>query len=335
MRITIILIALLTYFSCVVFAQCEGGDNTTQPTIMVVPVVKISGDILEAIENNSAYRQIIIELDNQFKSRDFETKNFVQTLKNIMREEGQNIYTGTQAEIDAVVERAGPDIWIQTEIMIVEHPDNPKKRSLAVSVQAIHRVSASNFASKIFEDDRYTYETNFGRRARKAMMIEEKVIDRATGLEKVQEKIFNFLDDLNYSFHKIRNEGMSFSLSIVCYQDAQVRLNIEVGDDFNELTDLISAFVREASYDSSPAAKPNSSTKLGWDNLKMPLKIKEDGECVNFNIKKHFINPLRKKINKEWAPQTDIKTIYPHVRNDGVGKWIITLCDSRDDCVGE
>lgn len=313
-----ILILFIASFPYLTFAQCEGEDNTTQPSIMVVPVIPGSEDILATIEGSQYYREIIIAIDNQFKAKGFNTKNFVQHLQNIRREEGINRYADSQSEIDAVIARAGPDIWIKTEIIIAEMAGNPKAKALKVTFQGIHRISSENLASKVFGGDRYNYVTDFGQRARKELTKDMQ--------------FESFLTDMDKSFEDIRNQGLSFSLSIVCYQDAEVRLDVEIGDDFEELSDFIAEYVRKASYKSSPQASINSSTKLAWDNIKVPLRIMEDGECINFNIKKHFLNPLRKKIRKEWAPQTELGSIYPQAKNDGIGKWIITLCDSKEDC---
>lgn len=320
---TIVLIILLVSIAPLsALAQCTGGDNTTQPTIMVVPYVPNSGgDIEAAIENNSHYREIIIAVDDQFKSQGFNTKNFLQHLQNIRREEGINRYSDSQAEIDAVIARAGPDIWVKTEIIIAEMAGNANAKSLKLTCQAIHRVAAENLSSKIFDADRYNYDTDFGGRTRKEM---EK-----------EDRFKSFLEDMNESFQQIRDQGIGFSFSIVCYEDAEVRLDLEIGDDFDELSDFISEYVRKQAYKSSPQSNISTSTKLAWNDLKAPLMIKDDGDCVNYNIKKHFINPLRKKIRKEWAPQTELGEIYPSLKNDGIGKWILTLCDSKDDCPRE
>ncbi len=304
--------------SSISFSQCADGDDVTQPTIMVVPSISLSGDILETIETKPEYREVLIAIDDHFKSRGFNTKNFVQYLTNIRREEGINRYKDSQAEIDAVIARAGPDIWIKTEILVSEMQGKPEAKALKITIQAIHRVSSENLASKVFGGNNYSYVTDFGTRARREL-------DKDGQFEA-------FLNDLNSSFEQIREKGVSFSLSIVCYTEAEVRLDVEVGDDFEELGDFISEYVRQNSYHSSPQANINSSTKLSWDNLRHPLKIYENGECVNYNIKKHFLNPLRKKIRNEWAQQTELSGIYPLVQNDGVGKWIIILCDSKDDC---
>ena len=316
-----LLFFLLTAAPNILWGQCSGGDNTTQPSIMVVPVIPSSQDLLETIETNSHYREIIIAIDDLFKQKGFETKNFVQHLTNIRREEGINRYADSQAEIDAVVARAGPDIWIKTEIIIAQRSDKPAAKSLKLTAQAIHRLSATNMASKVFGSGRYSYVNDFGQRARKEIQQDMK--------------FQAFLTDMEESFQKIRDEGISFSLSIICYQDAEVRLDAEVGDDFEELRDLISEYVRKKSYKSSPQANISSSTKLSWFEVKVPLKTEVNGDCVNYNIKKQFLNPLRKKIRSEWAAKTELKTIYPYLKNDGVGKWTITLCDSKDDCPRE
>jgi len=316
-RYTLLAILFITLTSLQSFAQCDGGDNTTQPSIMVVPVILGDQDVLEKIEGDQNYRSVIIAIDDHFKSRGFNTKNFVQNLRNIRREQGLNTYADSQSELDAVIARAGPDIWINTEIIISEEAGNTKSKSLTFTVQAVHRISSENMASKVF-DGRYSYVTDFGQRARK--LLEKDLQFEA------------FLEDMNETFGSIRENGISFALSIVCYQDAEVRLDIEIGDDFDELGDFIAEHIRKISYKSSPAANINSSTTLSWQTLKVPLKIEEDGDCVNYNIKKHFLNPLRKKIRKDWAPKTELGGIYPHVRNDGVGKWTITLCDSKDEC---
>ncbi|MFT5386567.1 MAG: hypothetical protein ACI8VT_004486 [Saprospiraceae bacterium] len=320
MKVLIIIASLLMTLPAINFAQCDGGDNTTQPSIMVVPVILGDQDILAVIESNQNYRSVIIAIDDHFKSRGFNTKNFVQNLRNIRREEGINNYTDSQSELDAVIARAGPDIWINTEIMISEEAGNTRSKSLTITIQAIHRISSENMASKVF-DGRYSYVTDFGQRAR-------KLLEKDLQFE-------SFLEDINESFGGIRESGISFALSIVCYRDAEVRLNVEIGDDFEELSDFISEYVIKQSYKSSPQANTRTSTKLAWENLKVPLKIPEDGDCINYNIKKHFLNPLRKKIRSDWAPLTELGSIYPQVINDGVGKWTIILCDSKDDCPSE
>ena len=107
-------------------------------------------------------------------------------------------------------------------------------------------------------------------------------------------KLERFFSLLNNEFAKIRETGRTITVKIEVKETSPHRLDNEVGDDFDYLSDLIINWVKENSYKNYSRTKGSTSTLLYFDEIKIPLR---DKEGMNYDINT-FATEMRKQLRR-------------------------------------
>jgi hypothetical protein len=103
-------------------------------------------------------------------------------------------------------------------------------------------------------------------------------------------KLESFFSLLGNEFAKIRETGRTISVKIEVAATSSHKLDEEVGDDFDLLSDLITDWVKKNAYKNYVHTQGNSATLLYFDEVKIPLR---DEEGNNYDI-----NEFSKKLYK-------------------------------------
>jgi hypothetical protein len=262
-----ILIGGTFVFSQTTATNNQSNVNTVQPSIMVVPWSSIGEDIRTKIEKDFNYRTAITKISNAFSDRGFSTKDFVTQLQNTLNDQTISQEKMNQTDLfKKVIELSPTDYYIETEVYFVPHSDGTTKAKIlltAIDKFTGDKIAAEPMSSPPFKTD------DLAKLAEKALEDEGKL-----------EKFFQLL---NSEFTKIREVGRTITIKIELESNTKHKLDEEIGDNYDLLSDVIIKWVKANSYKQYAKIKGNSTNLLYFDDVKIPLR---DDEGNNYDINK-------------------------------------------------
>jgi hypothetical protein len=269
-KLTLLFVIIATFSNA--FAQ-ESDLTQVQPTIMVVPYTSKGEDLREKIENDANYRIAMQVISNAFSKRGFTTKDFVNNLQNTLNDQVISDEHMSQTDLfKKAIELTPTDYYIQTEILMLPNSSGNKVRIL---MSAIDKFSGDKTPAEPMESQPFR-TGDWGKLTQLALEDGGKL-----------ESFFSLLGN---EFAKIRETGRTISVKIEVAATSSHKLDEEVGDDFDLLSDLITDWVKKNAYKNYVHTQGNSATLLYFDEVKIPLR---DEEGNNYDI-----NEFSKKLYK-------------------------------------
>ena len=253
-----ILFLLGLFISSVVMSQV----NTVQPSIMVVPFVPEGADIRKSLDVSNDKRQVIAQISGAFADKGFPTKDFYANFKSV----SQNAAFEDDAQTDLksqIISSSGADIFVEADISINKSKDG---NSVRVVIKACEASTAKVLASKIGDSGKF-YTTDFGKLGAKA----------------VQKAMDGFLTTMQQSFNDMIVNGRSIVVNITFSEMSEYDTTSEIGDDGDELRDLLEIWMEENAYKNYYHIQGTTAKKMIFDDVRIPLKDPTTGRNYNIN----------------------------------------------------
>lgn len=236
--------------------------NTVQPSIMVIPFVPEGADIRKSLDISDEKRQVIAQISGAFADKGFSTKDFYANFKSV----SQNAAFEDDAQTDLksqIIQSSGADIFVEADISINRQNDG---NSVRVIIKAYEASTAKVLASKIGDSGRF-YTTDFGKLGAKA----------------IQKAMDGFLTTMQQSFDDIITNGRSIVVNISFNEMSDYNTASEIGDDGDELRDLLELWMEENSYKNYYHIQGTTTKKMIFDDVRIPLKDPTTGRNYNIN----------------------------------------------------
>jgi hypothetical protein len=273
MKSTIIFLISLS-FGLGLFAQ---EITQVQPTVMVVPWSSKGEDLRIKIESDANYRTAIQIISNAFSQRGFTTKDFVTQLQNSLNDQTISGDKINQSSLfKKVIEISPTDYYIETEVDLEELSSG---NIVTIRMNAIDKFTGDKTSAEVMRSQPFRTD-NWSK------LVELALQD--------QGKLERFFSLLNNEFAKIREIGRTITIKIEVKETSANRLDEELGDDFDFLSDLIIKWVKENSFKNYSRTKGNTSTLLYFDEVKIPLR---DESGMNYDINS-FASEMRKYLRR-------------------------------------
>ena len=253
-----ILFLLGLFISSVVMSQV----NTVQPSIMVVPFVPEGADIRKSLDVSNDKRQVIAQISGAFADKGFPTKDFYANFKSV----SQNAAFEDDAQTDLksqIISSSGADIFVEADISINKSKDG---NSVRVVIKACEASTAKVLASKIGDSGKF-YTTDFGKLGAKA----------------VQKAMDDFLTTMQQSFNDMIVNERSIVVNITFSEMSEYDTTSEIGDDGDELRDLLEIWMEENAYKNYYHIQGTTAKKMIFDDVRIPLKDPTTGRNYNIN----------------------------------------------------
>ena len=262
MRHIAILIGL-SIFSLSTYAQ-----QVVQPKIMVIPYTKEGEDIRTVLENDANKRIVLTKIKGAFDERGFSTIDFVAKLKAI--ESGEIFNMENKSDVKSqIIDMSGADIYVEAEIVcqqnIVSRQTNPES-SVKIIITSYDAATGSSLSNKIGESGHF-YTSDMAKLAMRAIGSCADVFLRI-----MQEK-----------FTEIAENGRSIMLQIGFDGNSPYTMESEVGSNGLLLQDEIELWIESHAYNNNYHLQGVSSTKMIYDDIKLPLIDENTGNNYTVN----------------------------------------------------
>lgn len=236
--------------------------NTVQPSIMVIPFVPEGADIRKSLDVSNEKRQVIAQISGAFADRGFSTKDFFANFKSVSQNAA--FEDGAQTDLKSqIIQSSGADIFVEADISINQQRDG---NSVRVVIKAYEASTAKVLASKIGDSGKF-YTSDIGKLGAKAVA---KAID-------------GFLTTMQQSFNDIIINGRSIVINISFDEMSDYDTTSEIGDEGDELRDLLEIWMEENSYKNYYHIQGTTAKKMIFDDVRIPLKDPKTGNNYNIN----------------------------------------------------
>ncbi len=262
----IILLLIVAIITSNVFGQ---NVKQAQPSIVVVPHTKEGEDIRTVLENDFNKRIAISKVKEAFDKRNFETKDFVQMLKNA--ENSIKLNSNMKTDIKTMaIKMSGADIWVDTEVFVQKSPSG---NSVKVILQAYDTSTSLSLSNKTGDSGKF-YTDDIAKLSEKA----------------IESCIEPFLDRMNEAFGDIVENGRPIKIEILIDQDSEHTLNDEIGADGDLISELIEDWLDDNAYKNNYHIQYQTDNEMVIDEFRIPLR---DQRGRNYKASK-VLRKLRK-----------------------------------------
>lgn len=232
---------------------------------------------------NVELSQVITTIEKMMLDRGYPLENLSQTLKSIQdaealksmetSEEGNNVQVSLK---DKLLNAARPDLilYVSWDVTTV----GPKK-SVTFSMKAMD--AGTNKSAGIGSG-----KGNELIGASLGVMLETAVLSY----------IDNFNAQLMTYFDEMVNKGREISVEIQVFENSPKKMNTEINDDGDELSDDIQKWVKANTVNGAATLQTKSSTLMRFTGVRIPLRG-EDGSSFNAD---GFGTKLRKYLRKTY-----------------------------------
>lgn len=300
MKRTAILLLLLLVS---VFGFSQNEVVQAQPSIMVLPYTNSGQNALLEYEQKQEYKSIIATINKSFQDRKFYPKDLQETVNQVLKNKGINSLSNLSFDIvEEILSEARPDVLVKAQIYI--HSDN-SGNSVQIILNAIEVSSRSplstlpQISSPHFQTDDYGY-----------------IVDR---LLKQDNNIESFINNLNIAFGETVTKGQSITVVIQSPNESKFKLNDEIGDNFDTISDLITDWLKKNAYKNQFRMGRSDKQSLIFDEIRIPLR---DENGNNYNIQE-FEKSLRKAIRVILAKKDGKGEQFSPIINEGTIKIIL------------
>lgn len=269
---------------------------TTQPSIVVVPLIKQGEDYRTVLENDPNMRVVINEICNAFNSRlAGSTKNLIAELQ--QQSQSSEVYGGgTQQDLKSLAaQTTGADIYVQAEIQTHFASSG---NSVDVILTAYDIAGGPNVSNKNGSSGEL-YSNNVAALARRALA---RITD-------------DFLNDIQNYFNRIVLEGRTMKVEFLIAEGVDVNFRTEVGTDEEELGDEIVEWIQKNAYKNQSHRLAKTTYRIMYDVVKIPIRD-EDGNNYDPETFARKLNKFLKSFGL--TSERDIVGNFLHVTIDGL-----------------
>lgn len=279
MNIYKILSLSIIYFLFTLKLQAQEAEiKQVQPSIMVMPYTKSGGNALALFENDFKWQTTIFRINNAFQERGFRPKDLQESINQVKKKNAlDNLKNASKEVEEEIYAEARPDIIIKAFINIAQEGN---KNSVQVALQAIEISSRANLydmptaSSPFFNSNDHAY-----------------IVDR---LLKEENRVDGFINGLNNALKQIVENGKSITIDIITTNDCQCKLDDEIGEDYDFVSELITKWIQDNAHKNQYRIKQDSENMLSFDEVKIPLRT-ETGRNYSAN---DFARELSRAIYK-------------------------------------
>jgi len=269
----------------------SGGQViTVQPKIMVIPFTKEGEDLRTILENDANKRIAITKIKEAFDSRGFTTVDFVAKLK---AAKDNNVFTSeNQSDIKSqIIQMSGADIYVQADVIVDRFPES--ENSVKLILTGYEASTGNSISNKVGESGRWRTE-DINKLALKA----------------VESCAEDFLNVMQTKFTDIVNNGKSVIIEISFAVNSKFKMGSEMGSDNLPLSDLIEMWMQNNAYKNNYHIQGTTDLKMIFDDVRIPLKDKANGN--NYNPNKFALELFKFFKGLGLQPAKDVKnsTIY-------------------------
>lgn len=266
------LLALLFLFSTISFAQEEVIQ--VQPSIMVLPYTNTGENALDKYEEKQEWKSIVATINKGLQDRNFKPKDLQESINQVKKNKGINDLKNLTFNIEEeLLAGARPDVLIKAQIYL---HSNGSGNSVQIILNAIEVSSRGALAtlpqvsSPHFKTDDYGY-------------IVKRLLDNENTLE-------GFVNDINRALGETVAKGLAITITVQSPSESNFKLDDEVTDDFDTVSDLIIEWVKKSAYKNQFKIGRSDAQTLIFDEVRIPLR---DEYGNNYSIN-DFSKALRK-----------------------------------------
>ena len=297
----LITLSIVLLSSTVGFSQNEVIQ--VQPSIMVLPYTNSGQNALLEYEQKQEFKSIVATINSSFQDRNFYPKDLQETVNQVIKNKGINSLENLNFDIvEEILAEARPDILVKAQIYI--HP-NGSGKSVQIILNAIEVSSRRPLStmpqidSPHFQTDDYGY-----------------IVNR---LLKQDNNIENFINKLNVAFGETVTKGQAITIIIQSPNESNFKLNDEIGDNFDTVSDLITDWIKKNAYKNQYRLGRSDKQTLTFDEIRIPLR---DENGNNYNIQE-FEKSLRKAIRVIIAKKDGKGAQFSPIINEGTIKIML------------
>jgi hypothetical protein len=260
-------VSFFTIMLCLSLSACFAQENPkglpeiTQPRIMVFPWVKKDEDRKAAFDINSNIRIAIAKINEAFQKREANLVDFDAFLTELEENKTINKSAGNQKDFNSMVlSSAAADIYVGTEILVVDHPERGAK-SVTVIMNAYQAGTAKSLSSKTAAGPMFKTQ-DIG-------VLTMKAIDTVT---------VDFLNTMQLAFNKVRSNGQSVYLEFSLDANSTLTFDSEIGADAKFLSQIIKGWVKNNSVKGVYNFQGTTGKKMIFSDVKLPLIDPTEGD---------------------------------------------------------
>ncbi|WP_439131843.1 DUF6175 family protein [Polaribacter sp.] len=259
----------LFLFIAIIANKLAGQEvEQIQPTIMVMPFTKGGQNALELFENDFKWQSIIARVNNAFQERGFRPKDLQETINQVKRTKAINSLKNANFNVEeAIYAEARTDIIVKAFINI-HSEDGGTTNSVQISLKAIETSSRMSLYDLPVASSPPFKTTDYG-------YLVDRVLTEENRIEK-------FIDGLNEAFGQIIELGKAITIEISVTEDSKIKLDDEIGDNADFVSELITEWVKNNAYKNQYRIKQDSENVLSFDEVRIPLRT-ETGNNYTIN----------------------------------------------------
>ena len=311
----IILVAIVSFGSTKsVFSQA-----VNKPSIMIFPadnwmenqqymnVVDNQGietsipDYANALLKNDELVQVITQIQTMMNDRGYPLENLSQTLKSLQdaeaiksmetSEEGNSVQVSLK---DKLLNSARPDLILYVNWKV--NSEGPKK-SVWFSLEAMNAGTNKPAGGALGTGNQLIGATL-------GAMLETAVLSH----------IDNFTAQLMTHFNEMEAKGREITVEIQVFENSPMKMNSEINDDGDELTDDIGKWMKVNTVNGAFTTQTKTSTLMKMTSVRIPLRG-EDGSAFSAD---DFGTKLRKYLRKTYKLPCSSYSV-------GTGKTVVVI----------
>ncbi len=266
------IVILLVLFTTIGFSQEEVIQ--VQPSIMVLPYTNTGESALNKYEEEQAWKSIIATINKGLQDRNFKPKDLQETINQVKKNKGINDLKNITFNIEEeILSQARPDILIKAQINLHNISSGNSVQIILNAIEVSSRgvlATLPQVESPHFETDDYGY-------------IVKRILNNENTLE-------GFVNDINRALADTVAKGLAITITVQSPNESNFKLDDEVTDDFDTVSDLIIEWVKKASYKNQFKIGRTNNETLFFDEVRIPLR---DEYGNNYSIN-DFSKALRK-----------------------------------------
>ncbi len=276
---------LIALIILVASKTCGQNVEQIQPTIMVMPFTKSGQNALDLFENDFKWQSIIARINNAFQERGFRPKDLQETINQVKRTKAINSLKNANFSVEeAIYAEARTDIIVKAFINI-HSEDGRVTNSVQISLKALETSSRMSLYDLPVASSPPFKTTDYG-------YLVDRVLTEENRIEK-------FVDGLNEAFGQIINLGKAITIEIVVTEDSKFKLDDEIGDNADFVSELITEWVKQNAYKNQYRIKQDSESVLSFDEVRIPLKTESGNNYTINDFSKSISRAIAKICRKD------------------------------------
>jgi hypothetical protein len=282
MKLKIILIAMFMIASSKIIAQ---NVEQVQPTIMVMPFTKSGQNALELFENDFKWQSIIARVNNSLQERGFRPKDLQETINQVKRSKAISTLKNATFNVEEAIYAEARTAIIIKAFINIHSEDGGSTNSVQVSLKAIEASSRMALYDLPTASSPPFKTTDYG-------YLVDRVLTEENRIEK-------FVDGLNEAFGQIVSLGKAISIEIMVSEDSVFKLDDEIGENADFISELITEWVQQNSYKNQYRIKQDSDNILSFDEVRIPLKTEAGNNYSVNDFAKSISRAIAKICNRK------------------------------------